>query len=190
MQLSAGATMTAYAPTNAIGTSMVVNTGTLPADMTLIRVVKTDAFGAGVANVVAPGINSDGNPGLQSPDSTGTKFGYPVIATRGFSIMGAASAWQFATLRATGGNVYVTINDLAPAPAFAKAVNATDLRFNLLNASDLTGLYQNWDGEVIAEYYPYLLTEGEVAARVRTIARNLLAAGETVTADWPAQKLS
>ncbi|MDQ0100635.1 hypothetical protein J2T10_000254 [Paenarthrobacter nicotinovorans] len=35
-------------------------------------------------------------------------------------------------------------------PAFAKAVNATDVRWNYLNATGTRGAFQNWDGEAIA----------------------------------------
>jgi len=188
--LSAGTARLTYASTTGIGTSMILSTGALPADLTIIRAVKIDGYAAGQVSGAAAGINTDGNPALQSPNNDGTKFGFPVVATRGTVTKGANGSWQFAVLRATGGNVYVTLNDQPQSTAFAKAVNATDLRLNLLSSTDTTGSFQNWDGEYIGEYYPYLLTEGEAAARVRAIARTLLAAGETVTGDWPAQKLA
>lgn len=133
---------------------MIVNTGALPSDLTLIRAVKIDGFAAGVLSVAAAGINTDGNPSLQTPNNSGTSFGYPVIATRGTVPKGANGTLQFAVLRATGGNVYATLNDQPQSSAVAKTVNATDRRVNLLNSTDTTGTYQNWDGEYISEYYP------------------------------------
>jgi hypothetical protein len=188
MQLTAGASFATHAPTNIIGTAMTVNTGALPSEFTIINLLKLDAYNGG-ASVASPGgPNTDGNPALQIANSS--NFGYPVITTRGIAPRGANGAWQSSVLRVTGGNTYATVNDQAQSPAFAKAVNATDLRWNYLNATDTTGAFQNWDGEVIAFYFPYLLTEGEAAAFVRAKLLTLRGGGETITADWPAQKLS
>lgn len=186
MQLSVGATMTPFAPTNAIGTAMTVNTGALPSEFTLINMLKYDGgVGTGVASPGGP--NTDGNPTLQT--ANGTNFGYTAIATRGVAPRGANGAWQAAVLRVTGGNAYGTVNDQAQSVAYAKAVNATDLRWNYLSAGDTTGSFQTWDGEIIAFYFPYLLTEGEAAAFVRAKLLTLRAAGETLTADIQDRKL-
>lgn len=188
MQLTVGAAFVAHAPTNTIGTAMAVNTGALPADFTLINFLKFDGSNGGACVASPGGPNTDGNPALQIANSS--NFGFPVITTRGIAPRGANGAWQPSVLRVTGGNAYATVNDQAQAPAYAKAVNATDLRWNYLNATDTTGAFQNWDGEVIGFYFPYLLTEGEAAAFVRAKLLTLRGSGETITADWPSQKLS
>ena len=188
MQLTLGAAFVAHAPTNTIGTAMAVNTGALPADFTIINLLKFDASNGGACVASPGGPNTDGNPALQIANSS--NFGFPVITTRGIAPRGANGSWQPAVLRVTGGNAYATVNDQAQSPAYAKAVNATDLRWNYLNATDTTGSFQNWDGEVIGFYFPYLLTEGEAAAFVRAKLLTLRGNGETITADWPSQKLS
>ena len=187
MQLSAGATMATYAPTNAIGTAMTVNTGALPSDFTIINLLKLDGSTGGVGVASPGGPNMDGNPALQI--ANGSNFGYPAITTRGAAPRGANGAWQAAVLRVTGGNTYATLNDQAQTPAFVRAVNAVDLRWNYTSATDNTGQYQTWDGEVIGFYFPYLLTEGEATAFVRAKLLTLRGANEVITADIPAQKL-
>lgn len=187
MQLSSGSSMTTYAPTNGIGTAMVVNSGALPTDFTLINLLKLDGSTGGVGVASPGGPNTDGNPALQI--ANGSAFGYPVITTRGTATRGANGAWQAAVLRVTGGSAYATVNDQAQSPAYAKAVNATDLRWNYLSAGDTTGSFQTWDGEVIGFYFPYLLTEGEADAFVRAKLLTLVGNGETITTDIPAQKL-